>query len=263
MFLFFSSFVILLVYEINEGVIEQQARIKLDFLGYDFFGTAVAMSGERLVVGAPRERSCNASDQSTNDCPDWSGGAFVYERTGGTTWAKVAGLKPPSTATGNDKMGQAVAIDGDVAVVGAGYEDSCLQGVQALPYTNDEDCSNSGAAYVFRRDGGGSWNFEAMLKLSTSEAGDRQGRAVAIQGNRIAVGAFRESSCGFGVDPNVTRDNACNFRGAATIYEYNGSVWNEIHFLKPSNMEVSGFGNSLAFKNNVLAIGTVQKNNLI
>ena len=100
---------------------------------YDFFGCAVAVSGNTAVVGA------DAADVlgSVN-----VGLAYVFERDLGGTgqWGQAARLSPSGSAA--DELGCAVAIAGDLAMVGA-------RSVQ-LGGLNDV-----GAAYVFARDQGG------------------------------------------------------------------------------------------------------------
>lgn len=71
----------------------------------------------------------------------------------------------------NDRFGDAVAIDGDTAVVGA---------------FNDE--GGRGAVYVFKR-AGDSWMQTSKLTASDGAAGDRLGISVAIDGDTIVAGA--------------------------------------------------------------------------
>ena len=84
----------------------------------------------------------------------------------------------------NDEFGYAVAIDGDIAVVG-------------MPGEDDPD--NSGAAFVFTRDSSGTWSQVAKLRASDLSAQDRFGLSVAVHedtsnGDTIVVGAPHHSS---------------------------------------------------------------------
>jgi hypothetical protein len=82
-------------------------------------------------------------------------------------------------AAADDSFGHSVAIDGDVAVIGAPDDDNA-KGVDA------------GAVYVFTRQPGvDAWVFQQKLLTddATLTGGDRFGRAVAVSGNRIAIGA--------------------------------------------------------------------------
>jgi hypothetical protein len=82
-------------------------------------------------------------------------------------------------AQAGDAFGYSVAIDGDTAVIGA-------------PDDDNEKGSDAGAVHVFRRSPGGtSWSHAQRLVSNdtTLTAGDRFGRAVAIRGNLLVVGA--------------------------------------------------------------------------
>ncbi|MCA9690266.1 MAG: FG-GAP repeat protein [Myxococcales bacterium] len=72
----------------------------------DSFGGAVAVSGNAIVVGAPRHDGAYPN----------SGAAYVFERTG-TTWSLQTELAP-ALAEEDALFGSGVAIDGPVAVVG-------------------------------------------------------------------------------------------------------------------------------------------------
>src|SRR6185503_10971485 len=125
----------------------------------DFFGGAVALSGDTAVVAAFQEDSNatgvdgNPSDNSASS----AGAAYVFVR-GGMTWSQQAYLKASNTGAG-DQFGAAtffaspsgVAVSGDTAVVGAPGEDSNATGVNGNQANNSTP--SSGAAYVFVRDG--------------------------------------------------------------------------------------------------------------
>ena len=92
----------------------------------DELGTAVAISGNRIIAGAPYH---NAS----------AGAAYIFERSG-NDWS--AATQPKLTASdggADDFFGEAVDISGNVAVVGAyGYD---IAGPPAV--------ADAGAAYAF------------------------------------------------------------------------------------------------------------------
>ena len=88
-------------------------------------------------------------------------------------------LNSPSPVSG-DRFGNSVAIDGDLMVVGAPFDDS--SGVE-----------DAGTAYVFDADNGA---LVAILDNPTPAANDQfgsdgngQGNGVAIDGNLVVVGA--------------------------------------------------------------------------
>ena len=108
----------------------QQAKLASSTLDDgDRFGSSVAIDGDTLVVGAPREDSGangvngNSADNSAQD----AGAAYVFVRSG-TTWVEQAYLKASNSGTG-DEFGRSVSIDGDTLIVSAWREDSVATGV--------------------------------------------------------------------------------------------------------------------------------------
>src|SRR5262249_34991828 len=148
-----------------EPVIAQQAYIKASNTGAnDWFGTAVAMSGDTLVITAPYESS-NATgvngDQSNNSATN-SGAAYVFVRSG-TNWSQQAYLKASNTGA-EDNFGWSAAISGGTVVIGA---------------------LGAGAAYVFVRNGT-NWSQQAYLKAANSGA-NAFGAGVDISGDTVVV----------------------------------------------------------------------------
>ncbi len=111
----------------------------------DYFGSSVAVSGDVAVIGATEEDS---STSGVNSIPDesapGSGAAYVYQRTG-VTWNQQAYLKA-SQVSAYDRFGNAVAVSGQTAVIGARFESSSTTGINSTP---DENASIAGAAYIF------------------------------------------------------------------------------------------------------------------
>lgn len=143
------------------------------------FGLAVAIDDDTFVASAPS---------------DGIGGAIYVLRWSGTQWLEEARLVGSDTAAG-DLFGYFVAIDGDTIVAGAvGHNQS------------------RGAAYVFERSGT-VWTQTAKLTGTDVLVGDWFGRAVAISGTSIAVGAPLADSLGV--------VNA----GAAYVFEKAGATW--------------------------------------
>ena len=134
------------------------------------FGRAVDLSLDRVVVGAPGERS--------NGLP--TGVAYVFVRSG-TTWSQEARLVPSGGSPG-DGFGSAVAIFGDRILVGAPGD--------------DQDGTDAGAVYVFGLVGS-SWQQTTELRgNSGAPARDEFGAAVDLVGNTAAIGAPRSDAGG-------------------------------------------------------------------
>jgi hypothetical protein len=191
----------------------------------DRFGSAVAMWGDTLVVGAPGEDGSGGGDGSDDSAP-LSGAAYVYVRDGSGSWSQQAYLKASNTGV-SDQFGAAVAIHEDTVVIGAIFEDS------GTGDPNDNSASAAGAAYVFVRDGSGAWTEQAYLKAGNREAGDRFGSAVAVHGDTIAVGAVGEDSA----NTNDPGDNASDNAGAVYVFTRSGTAWSQQAYLKADNLD--------------------------
>lgn len=177
-----------------------------------YFGDAVAVSGDTVIVGAKSDPYIGSayvfirtgtiwSQQAKLTAPDvlsgdifgisvaasgdtvvvgsnqiynfGTGAAYVFARTG-TTWAQQAKLTASDGKNG-DQFGDSVSLSGGIAVVGADAAD--------LPGQVD-----AGSAYVFVRTGE-DWVQEAKLTASDSAAGDRCGLSAAIESDTVVLGA--------------------------------------------------------------------------
>jgi uncharacterized delta-60 repeat protein len=226
----------------------------------DRFGSAVALSGDTLVVGAYGEDSSAIGvngNQLDNSAAD-SGAVYVFQRSG-TNWAQQAYLKLSNTE-GGEQFGGAVAVSGDTIVVGAALEWSRATGVNGDQ--SDNSAPAAGAAYVFCRTGT-NWAQQAYLKASNTGWGDKFGASVAVSGDTIAVGAVLEDSKAKGVNGDQL-DNSMTNSGAVYIFVRSGTNWAQQAYLKASNTDsaVSGsfyygdeFGTSLGLAGDTLVVG--------
>jgi hypothetical protein len=144
----------------------QQAKLTAgDGAASDGFGRerAVAISVDTVVVGA----------FSDDDAGNQSGSAYVFFRTG-TSWSEQAKLTA-GDGSANDQFGWSTAIDGDTVVIGARRAENV--GVV------------TGAAYVFVRTGGTTWNQQAKLLASDGVVGDEFGYTVGVSGETAMMSA--------------------------------------------------------------------------
>ncbi len=154
------------VYYRNQGGTDKWGQVKkvlaVDGAQSDDFGSALALNGDSLAVGA------RGKDSMT-------GAAYVHYRNQGGTdnWGHVKKVTASDAATGCE-FGYAVALQGDTLVVGA---PECSSGV--------------GAAYVFYRnqDGTDNWGQVKKLTVAGGAMDDHLGYAVAINGDTVVVGA--------------------------------------------------------------------------
>ena len=149
-------------------------------------GGAVAIAGGTIVVGA------------------WNrdgGAAYVYRTTdGGGTYPQVAKLSSgcvnvlyPTQPCSGDAFGASVAISesGDTIVAGAwGHNDAKYD---ARVYSASTDM---GSAYVLRTTD--DWSTHTTTKLTAADAakGDEFGISVAIDGDTIVIGAWKDDDTG-------------------------------------------------------------------
>ena len=198
----------------------QEARLTVDDAEQpnDFFGGAVSISGDRLVVGARFDFHDGAD----------SGAAYVFRREG-ALWRREAKLV--SDGGGSDDFGFTVAMDGDFIAVGAVCDDVA-----------DAPGFCVGSVYVFERTGT-EWTQRA--KLSASDAGDRDyfGGSLCLNGDDLIVGADRAAGMG---------------TGRAYIFRRAGASWSEQAVLQPDIDRSGGsFGSSVAIDGGTALVGGV------
>ena len=139
--------------------VEEAKLTASDAAANDEFGSSVSICGDVAVVGAPTVLI------------EPTGKAYVY-RFNGAEWieeAKLLGFD----AEQQDRFGNSVAINGDVAVIGAYNEGN-----------TGDPWGGTGAAYVYRFDQQtGQWNGEGKLTSPPAppEQRDQFGRSVAIR----------------------------------------------------------------------------------
>ena len=131
----------------------------------DLFGWSVALSGDRVLIGAPFD------DTQGQDV----GQAHLFNAT---TGALLRTFNDP-TVTGLDQFGTSVALSGDRVLIGAKLDDT--QG------------SDVGQAHLFDAITGALLN---TLDDPTVTGGDNFGFSVALSGDRALIGAFRDDTQG-------------------------------------------------------------------
>lgn len=146
---------------------ETQKLTASDAADHDFFGNAVAVSGDVALIGALRN----------DDAGSASGAAYIFGRDATTgAWTEAQKLTAGDAST-LDHFGIAVAISGDVALVGADGD--------------DEAALDAGAAYVFERDAEtGTWTEAQKLTASDASENDEFGYTVAISDDVALVGTW-------------------------------------------------------------------------
>ncbi len=231
-----TLFAVLSGWPVLGAVVNPEAYIKGDHgETLDYFGSAVAVSGDTMVVGSP------------GDGAGSSGAIYVFIRSG-STWTQQAYLKASNPDDG-DQFGKAVAIDGDTIAVGAEEEQSAAQGVNGDQ--NDNSVPSRGAVYVFVRNGT-TWMQQAYLKAGNDFQFARLGYSVAISGDTVVAGAVSESSA---IDGGYGDGNQLG-SGAGYVFKRNGTTWSQEAYLKGNNTEAfDGFGRSVGISGDTIIVG--------
>lgn len=150
---------------------QQQKLLAPDAAADDFFGSAVAIVGDRLVVGAALDDKLSGGN---------AGSAHVFQRTAGTWTHRIKLVS--SSAVANEDFGQAAVMVGTDVHVGA-----FCQSVVAPP------CSAPGAFYSFS-DLGQGYVAEPRTVPAGGQPGELFGFAISASPGFIVTGAYRRDS---------------------------------------------------------------------
>ncbi|MCH2162867.1 MAG: FG-GAP repeat protein, partial [Phycisphaerales bacterium] len=210
----------------DDGFVSESELVADDGAVGDLLGVSVATDGSRIIAGAFMDDAAFIND----------GSAYVYrlDTRNKKQWvqeAKLVASAPQPQAT----FGRTVAIDGDLAVVGAP-----LDGTVG---------SASGRVHIFERDGSGAWFETAQLTSPGQQPGDRFGLALDLDGDQLAVGASWAGS----------------ERGEVHIYERSaGGAWNHVaEVLNPSGVAGDQFGFDVALDGDRLLVGEYHADGLL
>lgn len=162
------------VYVLHKGATNTWTEIAQqhasDYLAYDNYGTSVSLSGSNLLVGSPQ-----------NDVSGKANAGSVYilnqDEGGADVWGEQDNLIA-SDFTAADQFGISVSLDGDVAAIGAHFDD--IRGF------------HSGSTYLF--DGSGGWIESGKVDDVTGGVDDNFGRSVGISGSTVIVGSWKDNN---------------------------------------------------------------------
>ncbi|WP_036841644.1 Ig-like domain-containing protein [Polaribacter sp. Hel_I_88] len=201
----------------GENWIEETKLTASDGAANQLFGGSVAIFGDYAVVGAHYNHE-NGYE---------AGAAYVFKRTG-NTWVQEAKLLASDGGI-SDRFGISVDINGEYVVVGALYD--------------DDNGSNAGAAYIFKRTGS-TWSQETKLISSDGDVDDIFGLSVSIEGSYAIVGARFDD------------DNGAQ-SGSAYIFKRSGTNWSqEAKLLASNGAEGDLFGNSVSIHGDYALVGS-------
>ncbi|GLR18809.1 FG-GAP repeat protein [Portibacter lacus] len=245
----------------------------------DYFGSAVSISNDYALIGAPGKDVGGNAEQ---------GKAYIFKKNNGS-WAEESSLVS-SDGTISDNFGSSLSISGDYAIIGAPYKTVGSNEFQGKAYIFKRDGmiwsehailtapdgmeydqfgsevsisgdyviigvegkdvgsnTNQGKAYIFKRSGS-AWNLQSELLASNETAYSFFGSAVSISGDYASVTYFDYSVGEFG-------------QGKVCVYKRSGTSWNEqVCIIDANGADIDQFGSSLSMSGDHLVIGASQKN---
>jgi FG-GAP repeat protein len=245
------------------GWLQEQEITASDGAPNDEFGVAVALHGTTAMVGAQQATIGDNEDQ---------GAVYVFDQAGGE-WTEAQKLTSDDGAA-FDTFGDAVAFQGDTAIVGAyaaTVNDLAYQGAayvftrsngtwsQTQKLTSDDGTDFNyfgysvaldgttafigadllGAVYVFQQSGG-TWAQSQKLTGSDEGVGDIFGYSVAIQGSTAFIGAYGNNG----------------YQGAVYVFTESGGTWTETQKLTADDgLPNTYFGYAIAVSGSTLIVG--------
>ena len=203
----------------------QEAKIQgHDTQEGDQFGASVSIDGTYMVIGAPRNDGRSGKD---------TGAAYIF-RNNGTQWIQEAKIRGDDTIQHNH-FGESVSIHKKHVIIGARGE-------------NRKD-NNTGAAYIFRRDGT-QWIQEASVQENNPAENDWFGTSVSIHNTYAAVGAVGKDIGGINT-------------GVVYVFRRDGTQWIQEAKIKGKDTTAQDdFGNSVAIGESSIVVGAQRNRNI-
>ncbi|MHC4416905.1 MAG: hypothetical protein ACYS0G_16685, partial [Planctomycetota bacterium] len=198
---------------------QQQKLTASDAGSGDDYGFSVAISGNTIVVGSPRDDTVAGSR---------AGSAYVYTFDG-NSWGSEVHLFA-SDAGADDRFGYSVAIDGGTILVGAIQWDGTV--------------TNAGAGYVFVGSGILWTEQDKLTAGQPSGTSPHLGHSASLDGDVAVLGAWQDAPAGM------------SLVGAAHVFRRSGPTWSEEQKLTASDAaDFRWFGQSVSVSGNVIAVG--------
>lgn len=213
----------------------------------DYYGYAVASSGNTVVIGAPNQSyDGNGLFWETN-----TGAVYVWVRDSSNNWSieqKISAHDGSLTSNvlreAGDKFGSSLAISGDTLVVGIPSRSTDVTGATAM--------AGAGAIMVFKRTSNVWTTYGTLMQPTDIAAGDGFGSSVDFDGTTIIVGSPKSK-----LDSSGT--NSINNAGSAYVFVDNGTTFAQAAKITPTgtNSRISGdqFGYSVSVRDNIIVIG--------
>jgi len=204
---------------------------------YNYFGGAVAIDNNTIVVGAIGNSTDTTNKPETNVGD--AGALFVFEGSG-SNWKQKQKLVATKRTLG-ENLGLSVSISGNYIIGGAWGS--------PFDVNIENKMESAGAAYIFERSSTG-WKQAQKLVASNRTPYDEFGYSVAISGNNAIVGARRTT---FTAD-----ENSYAYTGTAYIFSRNSNGgWGEVLKVIPEDRKAEDrLGTSVAINGDYAIIGS-------
>ncbi len=203
------------IFELSSGDWTRVAKLLPPFgIEDQNFGFSVAIDVDTIVVGAPHWTSIGI------------GAAYAFNQGSGWVNATAGASEelPATDVSAGDLYGASVGISGDLAVVGASFDNDAIKG------------DGSGSITILDRSGG-SWVVDEKLTASDGDLNDGFGVTVAVSGSTVGAGA-----------PN----NGGNF-GSFYLFAPTDTGWSEDVNMMASSTD--RLGSSIALDGSTLLVG--------
>ncbi len=206
----------------------------------DYFGYAVAISGEFAIVSA----ASDDEDENGENTLSAAGSVYVFKyNSTENIWIQSQKIVA-SDRGGNDCFGRSVAMDGTNVIIGSYRDSEDVSGDNTLTY--------SGSAYIFRYDDGSdTWSEIQKIVASDRGTGDNFGESVGISGDFAIVGAIKE-------DENALSETTLTDAGSAYCYQYSSDSdsWEQLDKVVPASRYAGDyFGGSVAISDSNIIVG--------
>ncbi|MFZ6027683.1 MAG: hypothetical protein ACOYYS_08215 [Chloroflexota bacterium] len=198
---------------------EPQVLVSEEGDTFNGFGSSLALDGDTALVGASRAKLDG----------DRGGAFYVFTRSG-NAWSRQAKLVAADASLGSF-FGAAVALDGDIALIGAVKGNGMM-----------------GAAYAFTGSGN-AWAQQTRWIASDGTPNDHFAHAVAVDGDLALIGVPDEA-----VGPNTQQ-------GSVYVFARKGRSWQQTGYLTdPDGTAGDNFGSSVALDGGTALVGAPDAN---
>lgn len=226
----------------NGQWIQVQKIVASDRTTGNYFGYAVEIQGDFILVAAPR----NSTDASGGNSRSEAGACYLFKRDTSGTWSQIQKLVA-SDRTANNRFGESsLCISGSYLAIGAHLQRTDKNGNNSL--------TEAGAAYVFEEDSTGTWNEVTKLVASDRQANARFGGRVSLDSNILGVNAIFETK-------DTSGANSIYRAGAVYFFDRDSSGnWNEVQKVVASDRAYDDwFGLSVSLSNGYALIGATNE----